>query len=241
MDKNNKQVQMKHSKIYGFALIAGTLGAAITMLFHPSGRDLLGQPDDVARRNELITVVAHSMGLVSLPVIFFGFTGLSRRLNLESPLVSAAIIVYGFGTVGAMCAAVINGLVGPVLTRKIIGVDEESQKLLQMLLMNNSLLNQAFTKVYVVGVSAAFILWSIRLLKMGNFARIVAITGLTIGVLSAFAIFSGHLRLDVHGFGAIVFAQSIWTILMGIFMIRARSKTIGIHSLCEIAEGLLPE
>lgn len=217
---------MKDSKIYGIALIAGTLGAVITMFFHPTGRDLLGQPDDVARGNEFITIAAHSLGLVSLPIIFFGFTGLSRRLDSKSPLVSAALIAHGLGTMAAVNAAVINGLVGPILTRKIIEADAQAQTFLQMLLMNNSLLNQAFTKVYIVGVAAAFILWSVRLLKMENFARIIAIPGLIIGVITLSAVFSGHLRLDVHGFGAIVFAQSIWTILIGIFLIRGVNEKI---------------
>ena len=215
---------MKHSKIYGFALIMGTFSGVITMLFHPTGRDLLGQSAEIARRYELITIAVHSLAIVSLPIMFFGFTGFSRRLGLENQLVSAALIAYGFGAVAVMCAAVINGLVAPVLTAKINASDEPTQKFLYLVLMNNSLLNQAFSKVFVAAVSFAMIGWSIHLLKRGKLMRITAIIGLIVAGLSLAGIFTGHLKLDVHGFGLFIFAQSLWTILVGVFMIRPENN-----------------
>lgn len=215
---------MKHSKLYGFALIVGTLCGVITMLFHPTGRDLIGQPGEVAHRYELITVAVHSLAIFGLPVVFFGFSGFSRRLGLENPLVSAALIAYGFGAMAVTSAAVINGLVGPVLTGKINEADEPTQKLLHLVLMNNSLLNQAFTKVFVVAAGFALIAWSIHLWKKGRLMQITAITGFIIGILSLSGILSGHLKLDVHGFGLFTFAQSIWTILVAVFMIRTENN-----------------
>ncbi len=108
---------MKHSHVYAVALLLGSLGAVVTMIFHPTGQDLLGQPDEIARRNEIITAAMHSLALFSLPLLFFGFLGLSRRLGFNHPLVSAAMVSYGFALLGGTCAAVINGLVAPVITR----------------------------------------------------------------------------------------------------------------------------
>jgi hypothetical protein len=221
---------MKHSKLYGFALTIGTLSGVITMLFHPTGRDLIGQPDEIAHRYELITVAVHSLAIFGLPVMFFGFLGFSRRLGLENPLVSAALIAYGFGAIAVLSAAVINGLVGPIVTGKINEADEPTQKLLHLVLMNNSLLNQAFTKVFVVAVGFALIAWSIHLWKKGKLMKITAIIGFIIGILSLFGIFSGHLKLNVHGFGLFTFAQSIWTILVAVFMIRPENKESDIVS-----------
>lgn len=215
---------MKHSKIHGIALITGTLGGVITMLFHPTGRDLLGQPDEIAHRYELITITVHSLAITSLPIMFFGFLGFSRRLGLGNPLVSAALIAYGFGAIAVMCAGVINGLVAPVLMRKINEADEPTQNFLHLVLMNNSLLNQALTKVFVVAVGFALIAWSIHLWKKGRLMKITAVIGFIVSILSLAGIFSGHLKLDVHGFGLFIFAQSIWTILVAVFMIRTEKK-----------------
>lgn len=215
---------MKHSKIYGIALILGTLGGIITMAFHPTGHDLLNQPDEIARRNEMIAVAVHTLAIICLPVVFFGLVGFCRRLDLENPLVSLGLIVYGFGELAVMSAAVLSGLVGPVLTRKILEADEATQKTLYAILMNNFQMNQGFTKVYVAAVAVAFILWSIFLLKKGRLMQITAIIGFIVSILSLIGVFSGHLKLDVHGFGLFTFAQSIWTILVAVFMIRTENQ-----------------
>lgn len=215
---------MKHSKIYGIALILGTLGGIITMAFHPTGRDMLNQPDETARRNELIAFAVHTLAIMSLPCVFFGLLGFCRRLGLDKPLVSAALVVYGFGAVAAMVAAVINGLIGPILTRKILEADEPTQKLLHLILMNNYLLNQGLTKVYVAATAFALIAWSVSLWSKGKLMKAAAVIGFIVGILSLLGVFSGHLKLDVHGFGLFTFALSIWTILVAVFMIRAENK-----------------
>jgi hypothetical protein len=74
---------MKHSSLYGVALIVGSVGGVVTMLFHPTGHDLLAQADQIARRNEAITVATHSLALVSIPVLLFGFSGLTSRLGCD--------------------------------------------------------------------------------------------------------------------------------------------------------------
>lgn len=212
---------MKNTKIYGIALITGTLSGIITMIFHPTGNNLLSQPDEIARRNEFIAVAVHTLAIMSLPCVFFGLLGFCYRLGLHKLLVSAALVIYGFGATAAMLAAVINGLVGPVLTRKILETDEPTQKTVQLILMNNHLLNQGLTKIYVGATAFAVIAWSVSLWNKGKLMRSTAAIGLIVGILSLLGIFSGHLKLDVHGFGLFTFALSVWLILVGIFMFSA--------------------
>lgn len=212
---------MKHSSIYGAALIGGSLGAVVTMLFHPTGHDLLAQPDEIARRNELLTVAVHSLALMSFPLLVFGFSGFSRRIGWERPLVSAAFIAYAVACVGGMCAAVINGLVAPTITRQILTADEAAQQFWRIVLTNNGLLNHGFTKVFVVASSCAVIFWSICLLKKARLAQLIGVIGIIIGLIGLAGLLSGHLRLDVHGFGLLIFGQSFWTILLGVFLWQA--------------------
>lgn len=211
---------MKYSSIYKATLIIGSLGAITTMTFHPTGHDLLGQPDEIARRNEMITIATHTLALFSSPLLFFGFLGFSRRLGLDHPLVSAAMVSYGFALLGGMCAAVINGLVAPAITRQILTADESNGQMLRLILMNNTLLNQAFSKVFVVASSLAMILWSARIMKVGGFARIIAILGCIIGLISVIGLLLSYLRLNTHGFGILILGQMIWTILIAVFLFR---------------------
>ena len=211
---------MKNSSIYSAALVVGSLGAIVTMIFHPTGKDLLGEPDEIARRNEMITIATHSLALFSLPLLFFGFLGFSRRLGLDRPLVSAAIISYGFALFGGACAAVINGLVGPTITRQILTADENTAQLLRLILMNNTLLNQAFDKIYLIASSIAIVFWSLSIIRGSGFARIVATLGCIIGSANILFFFLGHLRLDAHGFALLIFGEMTWTILVAILLFR---------------------
>jgi hypothetical protein len=212
---------MKRSRIYGVALICGALAGVAVMLFHPTGHDLLAQSDEVARRNELIAVAVHSLALAGTPVLIFGFFGLSRRLNFDRPLVSAAFIAYSFGSVAILCAAVASGLIAPKLTRDMLTADAQAQQLLRSLLDYNWYLNQGFAKVFVTASSVAVILWSVALPNAGGLTRVVRIVGIVVGLLSLAALLSGHLRLNVHGFGMFVFAQTIWTVLIGALLCRS--------------------
>ena len=134
---------MQHSSIYGAALIVGSLGAMVTMLFHPTGHDLLAPVEQIAR------------------------------------------------------------------------------KLLQVVLMNNGLLNQAFAKVFVAASSCAVIFWSVCLLQSGRFAQSIGVIGCVVGAVSLAGLFSGHLRLNVHGFGLFILGQSVWSILLGALLCRS--------------------
>lgn len=214
---------MKHSTIYGTALIIGALGMVITMIFHPTGSDLLHQNSEMARRGEMIAVATHSLALFSIPILFYGFWGLYRQIGKNSPLASAALVAYLFAAFAVMCSGIFSGLAAPNLTRQMLTADESTRQLLGELLHYNFLLNQAFTKVFVVGSSISVILWSILIFRKSKFAKITGIIGCIIAGISLLAIFGGHLKLDVHGFGLFAFGQSIWIILLGIFFIRSKN------------------
>lgn len=191
------------------------------MSFHPTGQDLLGQTDEIARRNELITVATHSVALFSGPILFFGFLGFSRRLGLERSIVSAALVAYGIAVLASTCAAVINGLVGPVLTRQILLADESSRPFLRIIFMNNTLLNQAFDKVFLVSSSVAIICWSLSIIKGNRLSKFTAIFGCCLGLVSVMGLFSGYLRMNIHGFGLLIAGQVVWTLLVAAFLFRS--------------------
>ncbi len=213
---------MRHSSIYGIALIVGALGTVITMIFHPTGSDLLQQNKDIAQRGEMIAVATHSLALVSVPILFYGFWGLYKQIGKNSPLASAALTAYLFATFAVICAATFGGLVAPNLTRQMLTADESTRKLLGEMLHYNFQLNQAFAKVFVVGSSLSVIMWSVLILKLNKFATTIGIIGCVIAIVSLVTFFAGYLKLDVYGFGLFAFGQSIWIILLGIFLVRSK-------------------
>ncbi len=191
------------------------------MLLHPTGHELLAHSGEIVRRSQMIGVAVHSLALLSASILFFGFLGLSRQLDLNRPLVAAALVAYGFGAVAVMCAAVLSGLVAIPLTGQMLEADEAAQQVLHGFLNYTGLLNQGFTKVFVVASSSAVIFWSVSLWRLRGLMQALAVMGCIIAAVSLVAFFAGHLRLSVHGFGLFLFGQSIWTILLGVLLLRS--------------------
>jgi dipeptide/tripeptide permease len=50
--------------------------------------------------------------------------------------------------------------------------------------------------------------------------RLFGVAGAVIGGAILLAFLSGHLRLNIHGFGIVVLAESLWFIGVGALLIR---------------------
>jgi hypothetical protein len=44
-----------------------------------------------------------------------------------------------------------------------------------------------------------------------------------LGPLTVIALLSGHLRLNVHGFGLVVLGQAIWFVTVGVLLCRVKN------------------
>ena len=93
---------LKSFAALGIALIAGSLGGVVTMIFHPSGADLIGPAEHIARHNEMMTVVAHSLALVSIPLSLFGYVYLSYRLGWGRAVTIAALVYFVYHALQVM-------------------------------------------------------------------------------------------------------------------------------------------
>jgi hypothetical protein len=213
---------MNDDKWSGLALIAGSVGMIITMSLHPTGHDLFvpGRIEAVA----VLTKTTHGLALVSLPVVFLGAMGLARRLGWNERASVAALVLYGFALVAVMNAAVASGLVAPEIGRRIVEGDAAAGEVWRMAFRYNGMVNQGFAMVFVVASSMAILLWSAMMVRSGAFGRRVGIYGCIVGPLTVLAVLSGHVRLDVHGFGAIVMGQAIWYVAAGAALWRAASN-----------------
>ncbi len=209
------------SRTAGIALIAGALAGVVTMSFHPTARDLL-QPGGEAVLAAWRNAAVHWLALASLPLLILGFLGLSRRLRLRRALVSSALITYILACAAVMCAAVFSGLVAASVVRQILSADPSDRSIGQALLVYTGQLNQGFARVHVAASSVAVVLWSISILRTRAFARAVGVLGCVIGGATLLVLVSGHLRLNVHGFGLVVAAQSAWAVLIGVLLCRVR-------------------
>ncbi len=209
----------------GLALILGTLGYLFTMALHPAGM-FAGA---LAGSSQIMGAV-HALGLLSLPVVLFGLIGLSSRTGWQRPATQFALVCYCLAVVAAMIAAIASGLIGPALLQKQMGASGDAFQAVHMVLEFNYQLNQACAKVFVVGASLAIVAWSNAISGLGNYERRVAWLGWFVGLGSVAALFSGHVRMSVHGFGAIVMLQAIWNMCIGVSLLRDQKNGTGHRS-----------
>jgi hypothetical protein len=214
---------MTDDRLGGIAMIAGAVGGIITMILHPSGRDLFvpGQLEPMA----YLGVGVHALALASLPVGFLGALALSRRTDSPNRLAVAALVVYGFSLAAVMVAAVASGLVAPGLVREIVTGPPTASAGWRMVFDYNGRLNQAFARVFAVASSAAIVLWSVAIVRSRALAPGVGIYGLLLGPAIIIAVGSGQLRPDVHGFGLVILGQAVWFIVVGALLCRSREVT----------------
>jgi hypothetical protein len=206
----------------GVALIAGSAGMIITMILHPTGK--VG-PEGIDAMVRMLVGV-HALALASMPVVFLGAWGLSRRVASADRLAMMALVLYAFATVAVMNAAVFDGLVAPNLIRQIVSTHDTAtpgtSEGWRLAFNYNSQLNQAFARVYAVASSMAILLWSVVIVRDRALARGVGIYGCVLGAITVAGVFSGRLNPDVHGFGLIIFGQALWFILSGASLCRDR-------------------
>ena len=75
--------------------------------------------------------------------------------------------------------------------------------------------------VFVAASSIAIGVWSVAMLRAREFPHWLAWLGLLVGGTLVGITLLGRLRLDVHHFGLVVLAQSVWIVGTGIALVRA--------------------
>ena len=201
--------RMTDERRSSIALIAGSAGMIITMIFHPGGKITPEQLDQVIRLN----IAVHALALASVPVLFLGAWGMTRRLDGGDRLAWAGLVLFALASIAVMNAGTLNGLVAPKLMRLIVAATPETRGTWQAMLSYNFQINQAFARVYSVGASLAILLWSAAILRYRVLGLGVGIYGVILGLATTIAICSGLLTPDRHGFAILIFGQAIWFLL----------------------------
>lgn len=202
---------MRRDSLGGNSLIIGSVLMLSTMALHPTGHGIARD----AQRMGILAALVHSLGLASVPFLFYGVWVLTRRLSDEHPLAELALVVYGSSAMCAILAAAASGFLAPDLIARMTELQGAERDAAGNLLHYTGRINQAFAMLYVAGSSAAILLWSATILRSGRMNRTAGIYGVIVAALALVVLLSGHLRLDVHGFGAVVLTQCVWFIVLG--------------------------
>ena len=200
----------------GLALILGTVSGFVTMVLHPTGHELLA-PETYSRA-AYIVVASHSLALLGLPLLFLGALAIYRRVDAPNRLGLTALVIFGFGLVAGMAAAVFSGLVGPALAAGMLKADPADHDKGRLLFYLNGQLNRAFALIFVFASALAILLWSSAAFLSRRLPAAIGAFGLLTSIGILVLLLSGHLQLDIHGFGVVILLNGIWYIGTGIVL-----------------------
>jgi len=200
----------------GTMLIVGALLGVVVMALHPTGH---GLAEDFQRQAALGSIV-HGVAIAGIPVTFLGLLGLWRRLG-GTRLATAGLVAYAWAGVAVLSAAVMSGFVSATLLGRSLQAGDESAKTLTHALADLSYqMNQGYAKVFFVASCVALLLFSAGILATRRLAPAAGSAGLVIAALLLVLFGVGHLTMDVHGFGAMTVAQSLWFVAVGALLCR---------------------
>jgi hypothetical protein len=128
--------------------------------------------------------------------------------------------------VAAIMAATASGFLAPVLIERAAALQGEARGANDALLHYTGHVNQAFARLLVAWSSVAIALWSAAILRTRLLPRALGVLGAVIALATLAVLLAGHLRLDVHGFGAVVLAQALWLIPVGLELRRAAAEAL---------------
>lgn len=216
-------------RVAAVALLAGSLGGVVTMALHPTGHDFLRNAA-AGEANTLGTAV-HVLALLAEPLLLAGTLALTRRLRVgrdgAGDVAVGAYVFYAMAAVAILVAAAASGLVAPGVVRGLATADEPTRATMMTALHYTGLLNQAFARLSVLFGGVAILLWSGAMLPSREppgraLPRALAGYGLLLGAALTLGAASGHLRLDVHGFGLVVLGESVWMVWVAAHLWRVR-------------------
>jgi len=203
----------------GTALLLGSLLMIITMGLHPAG----GSIEHLIKISSVI-IITHSLAIISIPFIVFGFWGLTKRLYDQPLLSTFAFIIICLGMIAVLFAAAVNGLVLPLFLKHFSQASPETINLVKPILAYNTSLNHAFDFIYIGAACAATALWSIAILKTNDLPKWIGYFGMLIALLFIVLLSTGFTLVDLTGFRVFIFGLVSWIVLTG-FLIRRPVKT----------------
>lgn len=211
-------MEAQFRKTAGVCLLTGSVLATLTMILHPLGGDLA----EIARTQRMI-VFSHSLAILCIPFMAFGFWGLSHVLATKSGLSFLALVLMCFGLVAAMIAGTFNGLVLPRFAAKYSNSTADPS-VLQIVRDYGRYINLAMDYIFIVAGVLSVLIWSSLILFTGSLAKWLGYYGLLLVTVIAVCLILNLNFTSVFGFGLFIFSVVSWKVLAAILLMRPAKK-----------------
>ena len=202
----------------GLSLIIGSLLMIATMVLHPVGGDF-----NKLLKIVTIGIVSHSLAILSVPFVAYGFFGLAMKLKSRPFLSYAAFSIMFFGLVAVMIAAAINGLILTDFVKSYEGASEETIAALKPIFVFMFSFNHAFDYIFMSAICLSMTMWSIAIIKTQALASWIGYFGILVSTVGIILFVSGFELLHLAGFRVFVFSNVAWIITVGYYLFRGKN------------------
>jgi len=167
-----------------------------------------------------VSAWVHGVLIALMLTVFFALTEFAWQRGITRPAIRAGLIAYAAGVVAMLGAALVDGFVTPRVATLSTGVSATDLQVTAQLLKLCMLFNQGLARLGAVAMSVGITAWSLDLVRGAGGERALGVFGVAIGLGSAGALILGALQLDVHGMMLVLVLQVIWTIGVGVLLLR---------------------
>ena len=211
-------MEKQFKKASGISLLTGAILATITMAIHPVGGSLA----EIAARKGVF-IFTHSLALISIPFIAFGFWGLATALVTKSRISFLSFAVSCFGLIAVMAAGTLNGFVLPMFASNYAGSKVDGA-VLQAVRDYGWLLGSSMDYIFITGLSLAMAIWSGIMIATGQLSKWLGYYGLLIVVVTVSGLLMKFNFTNDVGFGVFIFTLVSWLIIAAILLIFSSKK-----------------
>ncbi len=206
-------------KSAGISLISGALLVILTMVLHPSG----GSIEHIIKISKTIRVT-HALAIFSLPILLFGFYGLTIALLDKWKLSILAFIIISFGLIAAMFAALFNGLTLPYFLNKYSEKLEENIEILQPITNYGFAINIPLDYIFIVACCLTILVYAIIILLENNYPKWIGYLGIFIIIFAIVGGLTDFVFTSLTGFRIFTFSIATWILSSGILLFKTKSN-----------------
>ncbi len=201
----------------GLSLVIGAVLVIATMVMHPSG----GSMERILSISRTITAT-HALAIFCLPIILFGFYGLTYKLMDTRKISVLAFLILAFGLIAAMFAALINGLTLPYFLGHYADRLEASREVLRPIVTYSFAINTPLDYIFIVACCLSILLYSISILMTRRLPVWLGYFGLLFGLFVTIGGFTGFVFTSLTGFRIVTFSIAAWIVCAGVFVMRSK-------------------
>lgn len=204
-------------KSSGISLITGSALIIATMVLHPAG----GSIEHIIKSTKSITAT-HALAIFSLPILYFGFYGLTNKLIDKWKFAKLALIFIGFGLIAAMFAALINGLTLPFFLGKYENNIAENESTLKLITSYGFSINKSLDYIFIVATCLTVFIYSVLIISSKILPKWIGYFGISLITLAVIGLLSSFTFTNLIGFQVFIFGIATWFLATGISLFKSK-------------------